>query len=206
MTYKETRPIILIGGASCTGKSTLASDLSKHLNLPWCSTDQFRQIMKFIGDPDKAPYIFDSSNHTAESYHKKYSAQDIINIDYQQSLELWPHLKEFLKDDWSWKEGFIVEGVNITPKIVKENLHDMPNVKILFLVDESEKRTRETVYRRGVWDDADTYPDHVKENEIKWVTLAMEQIKQDCKRLGLPCLSISKDDKDLEKALTLLKL
>lgn len=205
-SFLETRPIVLIGGAPTTGKSTLASRLSKHLGLPWGSTDQFREIMKYIGDPKKAPMVFDSSNHTAESYHEAYTAQDIINNDTQQSIEMWPYLKDFLKTDYSWTEGFILEGVNILPQIIANDLPNLKNIKALFIIDEDMKRARDVIYSRGIWYAADTYPDHVKEKELLWVELATRLMKEDCKKHNLPCLSIEKSENDLARALALLGL
>ena len=156
MSFEKTRPVILIGGPPATGKSTIATNLSKHLGIPWVSTDQFRTFLQYIGDPEKAPALFETGDHTAESYHAKYGAQDIINHDLEQTKEIWPYIKDFIENDWSWTEGFIIEGVNIIPEVIADDLKNMPNLRAVFIIDENAQRTKETIYKRGIWAPADT--------------------------------------------------
>jgi 2-phosphoglycerate kinase len=51
----EKRQIILIGGAPTVGKTSIAKLLSKHLGIPWISTDMIREIMRGTVDNEELP-------------------------------------------------------------------------------------------------------------------------------------------------------
>ena len=53
-----SKQIILIGGMPTGGKTTIAKNLSKQLNLPWISTDQVGQIMREVATREKHPKLF----------------------------------------------------------------------------------------------------------------------------------------------------
>lgn len=52
------------------------------------------------------------------------------------------------------------------------------------IVDKNKERTRKVVFERGLWDDAGSYPDSVKEIEVEWATLFNEFIRQESSKYG----------------------
>ena len=63
-------------------------------------------------------------------------------------------------------------------------------IKTIFLVDEDIERVRKTIYTRGLWDDADKYPDSVKDKEVEWVIAFNEYIKTEAKKYNFPVVDI----------------
>lgn len=200
------KTIILIGGAPTTGKSTLARALSAHLGLPWISTDQIRAVMKSVARAEDFPHLHNATGHTAETFLTTFSVEDIARMEMEQGHDTWVGIKAFIEGDSTWRQGFIIEGVNILPALVARDFKDHKNIKPLFLVDDNEDRTRKVVFTRGLWDDADKYPDTHKEKEVQWALLFGRQLRAAADEYKYPVLEINKNDNDLKTALGLLGL
>lgn len=201
---KESKKIILIGGAPTMGKSTLASILSKRLDIPWISTDQFREIMKTVARREDSPEIFSSDGYTAEKFLAEFSAEEIVTKEMEQGREVWKGVKRFIDKDYVWEYGFIIEGVHILPHLVKKDFTGNEDVKSVFLVDEDADRIRKVVFTRGLWDDAETYADDVKEKEVEWASLFSHKVKAEAEECGLPCIETKKDDDDVNSVMEAL--
>lgn len=201
------KTVILIGGAPGTGKSTLAKGLSRHLSLPWISTDQLRGIVRDYATRDKYPdLLLPEDCNTAELFLTKFTAEEIARMEYQQAYDVWPAVEHVVTEDYAWKEGVIVEGVNIIPELLAKISKDTIDIHAIFLIDEDHDRLKEVVYGRGIWDKADTYSDDLKPKEIEWVSIFTRMLKESAKRHGFISLEVQKDENDIEKALEVLKL
>lgn len=163
--------IILIGGAPTTGKSTMAHQLSTRLHMPWISTDQIRRMLRSVARKEDYPKLFDAQNLTAEEFLTQYSVEEIVERKFAQAHDVWPGIYALTKDDYVWKNGFIIEGINIIPELVHKSFATNKKIHPLFLIDEDEDRMRDVVYTRGLWDGANTYSDDVKEKEVEWASL-----------------------------------
>lgn len=88
------RKVILIGGAPTTGKSTMASLLAKHFNLPWISTDQIRDVMRLVASREKYPKLFNPEGYNAEKFLTEFSAEEIARMEFEQGEAAWIGIKE----------------------------------------------------------------------------------------------------------------
>lgn len=198
------RKIILIGGMPTAGKTTIAKQVSQHFNLPYISTDQIRIIMQSIADSNKYPFLLSSAGYSAEEFLEKYSAEEIAHMEYEQGKEVWLGVKYFIEKDWVWRNGCVIEGVNVLPSLIDEIDQEQIDVSAIFLSDIDHERIKNVVYTRGLFDDAKTYSDHVKDKEIEWVKLFDEKIRSDAKTHNYPVVDINKDSSDIVVVLKLL--
>lgn len=113
------RRVVLIGGAPAVGKSTLAGFVAARLSVPWVSTDQIRNIMRTVADPTRLPTLFSPAAHSAEVYYAEFSTERLIEVEIAQSEAAWTSVRAFIRDDYTWTEGFVVEGVNILPRLCR---------------------------------------------------------------------------------------
>ena len=112
------RTIILIGGTPTVGKSTIASLLSNRLQIPWISTDQTRDIMQAVADEKKYPDLYNDAGYSAETFLTTFSAEEIAELEIKQGIAAWPGNKKLIEGDYTWRDGFIFEGVGIIPELL----------------------------------------------------------------------------------------
>lgn len=195
--------VIFIGGAPTTGKSTVAKDLSKHLGIPWISTDQIREVVRTFSDRNTNPKLFTPEGYTAERFLTEFSAEEIVKMEMEQGDAVWSGVMTFIENSYPWKD-FIIEGVGVLPHLIAKDFSNDEHVKAVFLVDEDTDRIRNVVFTRGLWDDAHTYSDDVKEKEVEWALLFSHKLKVEIEKYGYPWIEVKKDENDLQTVLKTL--
>lgn len=204
------RMIILIGGMPTTGKTTLARELSQKLALPWLSTDQTRLVIQGVADPKQYPQLLSAYGLSAAEFFQRFSPEEIAEREYMHGIETWPGNKKLIEDDFTWREGFILEGVNILPSLLP-SLQTSSDVRPLFLTDEGDDALRKAIFSRGLYADADTYDDTyddtLKECEIIWARLFDQRIQAEAQQYGYPVVRVQKDNEiDMPNVLSALGL
>ncbi|AKM84209.1 TPA: hypothetical protein DCZ46_03945 [Candidatus Campbellbacteria bacterium] len=202
----KTKKIILIGGAPTTGKSTMAALVAKHLNLPWISTDQIRETMRLVARREDYPKLFNIEGYDAQKFLTEFSASEIADIELEQSEAVWVGIKKFIENDYTWKKGFVMEGVGILPHLVAKDFSNNKEITSVFLVDEDADRIKDVIYNRGLWDDAKKYSDDLKPKEIEWVLDFSHKLRAEAEKYGYPTIEVQKKDTDLQAVLSTIAL
>ena len=142
--------IILIGGASGVGTSSMAFELASRLRLKnLISTDMIREVMRKIVSKELSPVIHKSSFDAHESVRTPsiridsviegfISHVDVVNVGIEAIIER------------SAKEGIstIIEGVHIVPGFIREDLMENNNIIMFTLTVDDEKAHRQRFYSR----------------------------------------------------------
>lgn len=142
--------IILIGGASGVGTSSMAFELANRLRLKnIISTDMIREVMRKIVSKELSPVIHKSSFDAHESIRTPsiridsviegfISHVDVVNVGIEAIIER------------SIKEGIstIIEGVHIVPGFIKKDLIDNNNIIIFTLTVDDEESHKQRFYSR----------------------------------------------------------
>ncbi|SDA37885.1 2-phosphoglycerate kinase [Methanobrevibacter millerae] len=142
--------IILIGGASGVGTSSMAFELANRLGLKnIISTDMIREVMRKIVSKDLNPVIHKSSFDAYESIRTPairvdaviegfISHVDVVNVGVEAIIER------------SLKEGIsvIIEGVHVVPGFIREDLIKKDNVIMLILTVDDEETHKQRFYTR----------------------------------------------------------
>jgi 2-phosphoglycerate kinase len=201
----------LIGGAPTVGKSTVAAGLAAHLGLPWISTDQIRDIMRTVADRRAHPKLFNPPGPTgvpydAEGFYKSFSAEEIVAIEIGQGEAAWTGIKAMIDRDYTWPQGFVVEGVNLLPHLIKRDFTGAGEVRTVFVTESDPARIRDVIFTRGIWDDAARYPDTVKAQELAWILRYDAWLREQALAHGFPVVALNKDGRDLGLILEALKL
>lgn len=160
--------------------------------------------MKSAIDPSSNSVLNGSIDLTAEDYFRKFTPKQIAQMEYKQGVATWPGISFMINDDWTWRDGFILEGVNVLPKLVSKEQIRNSNLQAIFLSDRDTLRTKEIIYTRGLYDKADSYPDALKERELEWVKIFDEIILKEAKKYHQPVVEIDKNSNDLTKILEIL--
>ena len=142
--------IILIGGASGVGTSSMAFELANRLRLKnLISTDMIREVMRKIVSKELSPVIHKSSFDAYESIRTPsiridsviegyISHVDVVNVGIEAIIER------------SVKEGIstIIEGVHIVPGFIKDELIEDNNIIMFTLTVEDEEAHKQRFYSR----------------------------------------------------------
>lgn len=204
---RDIEKVILIGGAPTVGKSYTTREISRRLNLPWISTDTIRAQMRKIVSKEHFPNLFKFSEPTVDMgirYLSNNTAEQIVDDQNRESLDVWKGIKALIDTDFVWR-SFIIEGVAIIPKFVKNFTKKQENVISIFLVDNNKKHIEETIYNRGLWDTTDKYPKEMKKKEVEWVMSFNGWLKKEAKRYGLEIVEVGDRKKYLYKIESIIK-
>ena len=142
--------IILIGGASGVGTSSMAFELANRLRLKnLISTDMIREVMRKIVSKDLSPVIHKSSFDAYESIRTPsiridsviegfVSHVDVVNVGIEAIIER------------SVKEGIstIIEGVHVVPGFIREDLMENNNIIEFILTVDDEEAHKQRFYSR----------------------------------------------------------
>lgn len=185
---------LLIGGAPCAGKSTVAKSLATEKNISWISTDHIRgAVQKKTGAAHHYPWLFSTGTISAEDFWKGHQPKDVLQLEIEQGRELWSTLKKTIHE----KQYGILEGVSILPELVWRDFGE--TIRAIFIIDPNEDRVRETINTRGLWGDATTYADWIKPKEVEWVMLHNQWLRAELKKYPYPLVEVGDRDKLIEQ-------
>lgn len=142
--------IILIGGASGVGTSSMAFELANRLRLKnLISTDMIREVMRKIVSKELSPVIHKSSFDAYESIRTPsiridsviegfISHVDVVNVGIEAIIER------------SVKEGIstIIEGVHVVPGFIRKELIEENDIVIFTLTVDDEEAHKQRFYSR----------------------------------------------------------
>jgi len=142
--------IILIGGASGVGTSSMAFELANRLRLKnLISTDMIREVMRKIVSKELSPVIHKSSFDAYEAIRTPsiridsviegfISHVDVVNVGIEAIIER------------SVKEGIstIIEGVHVVPGFIRRDLMENNNIIMFTLTVEDDEAHKQRFYSR----------------------------------------------------------
>ena len=142
--------IVLIGGASGVGTSSMAFELASRLGIKnLISTDMIREVMRKIVSKELSPVIHKSSFDAYESIRTPsiridnviegfVSHVDVVNVGVEAIIER------------SVKEGIstIIEGVHIVPGFIREDLMKNNNIIMFTLTVDDPESHKQRFYSR----------------------------------------------------------
>lgn len=144
---ESTEPIVvLIGGATGVGTSTLAADVARRLNIQSViGTDSIREVLRRAISPDLLPILHKSSFEiTREDLRVPVEEDPVVFGFRQQAVQVAVGVEAVV--DRGLKEGtnLVVEGVHLVPEIILSRYQDHPNVcpLVVYLSDEHVHRSR----------------------------------------------------------------
>ncbi len=144
---ESTEPIVvLIGGATGVGTSTLAADVARRLNIQSViGTDSIREVLRRAISPDLLPILHKSSFEiTHEDLRVPVEEEPVVFGFRQQAVQVAVGVEAIV--DRGLKEGtnLVVEGVHLVPEIILGRYRDHPNVcaLVVHLSDEHVHRSR----------------------------------------------------------------
>ena len=136
--------LILICGVPGTGKTTLASHLSKLFEIDQViSTDFIREVSKSMSTPEQNPFLF-SVTHEAWKYFGEKTQKNIILGAVSHAESIFSQIIYLINKSKQEGRDLIIEGVHLMPQILdyipKENSEII--YIYLYLEDKNEHFSR----------------------------------------------------------------
>jgi 2-phosphoglycerate kinase len=133
--------VILIGGATGTGKSTVATEMAYKLGIPrLTSTDSIRQTLRAFFSPEFMPTIHRSSFSAGEAMP---GADDPLIAGFlEQSrnvlVGVQASIDRALQEGWS----IIVEGVHLVPGLLPVEVGDAVVCPFVLSIEDEDEHAR----------------------------------------------------------------
>ncbi len=143
--------VILIGGSSGTGTSSIAFEVAHRLGIRhMISTDMIREVMRKTSSPELLPTIYESSYTAYRSLRIPTPPElDEVLIGFRDHVDTVSVGVEAVIER-SITEGIsiVIEGVHIVPGFIREDLVSRSNVQMFVLTLEDEEVHKGRFYSR----------------------------------------------------------
>src|SRR5215208_6815457 len=144
--FKKDAIVVLLGGATGVGTSTLAADVARRLNIQSViGTDSIREVLRRAISPDLLPILHKSSYEIKREDVRVPVEEEPVLFGFREQASRVAVGVEAIVDR-GLKEGtnLVIEGVHLVPEVILERYRDHPNVcpLVVYLSDEHVHRSR----------------------------------------------------------------
>lgn len=146
--------VVLIGGATGVGTSTLAADVARRLNIQSViGTDSIREVLRRAISPDLLPMLHKSSyGIKREDLRVPVAEEDRVLYGYRaQASQVSVGVEAIVERGLKEGTNLVIEGVHLAPEILLHRYLDHPNVcsLVVYLSDERTHQDRFQVRALG---------------------------------------------------------
>ena len=177
--------VILIGGTSHAGKSTLAQSIGRTLGWDCISTDR---LARHPGRPWKTAQKAVSS-HVADHY-SLLSAEDLLADVLRHYQTMWPGISDIIRRhvDGSSVEGLVLEGSALWPKSAAS--FRGKSVRAVWLTAHDDF-LRQRIYAESRFDEATDQEKALIEKFLARTLLYNQRMMEEVGRLGLTSINVA---------------
>jgi len=188
--------VLIIGGASGTGKSTIAYALAKHYGISVLEFDDIKRTVEtMVNKSAETKKLFPAIHDPDGDNWQNLGIEWNVNWLKAVSMEMEEFLVELVNRHVDEDIPFIIEGDFILPEPVKPLLGE--KVKALFVQEaDAEQITRNYQAREG--GDAQSLRAEISVTYNNW-------LKKSCEDLGIHLLESRPWDSALQRAIELLE-
>ncbi|MGH2551314.1 MAG: hypothetical protein ACRDHN_18150, partial [Thermomicrobiales bacterium] len=194
--------VLLIGGASGSGKSYLAHQLGRKLGIPWIQVDDLRLALQFGGlvDPEVHSGLF--SFLKRRDPHDA-SLEELVARHATIARMMAPAIEIVIDHHVTTNSPIIIEGDGIAPELLVRRSGS--KVRGFYLEPSDGAELAQNLAERERGSHARN-PNHEMHEEVEqvWMRLAwahQQWLSQEARRLGVPLLSTSPRVTLVERAL-----
>ncbi len=184
MTNAPARPwqVLLLGGPSGTGKSSVAYRLARHFDVPLTEVDDFQVLLEHMTTPEQQPALHFWRTHPDPG---RLTAEEIIRQGLTIGPVMAPGLEAVIANHLDSQGPLVLEGDFIHPALAAQTAFGgLPNagqVRALFLIEEDEQQLLANFNQR----EPDQGPQTVR---ARVSGLYGQWLNQEAQRYNLPVL------------------
>ncbi|ACV25260.1 2-phosphoglycerate kinase [Methanocaldococcus fervens] len=197
------RPIvILIGGASGVGTSTIAFEIASRLGIPSViGTDSIREVMRKVISRELIPTLYESS-YTAWKVLRENEDGNIYIKGFERHSEAVLTGVEGVIDRCLIEgQSVIMEGTHLIPTLLKDKYLENPNVVFIMLTIYDEKLHKMRFYARGR---VSSRPTERYLKYFKIIRMINDYMVETAKKKGIPVVENIKISKTVDNCLNII--
>jgi 2-phosphoglycerate kinase len=190
--------VLLVGGASGTGKSSLAAPLARRLGVSLVEVDDFQLVLEATLPPEQLPLLHFWRDHREEfdAWGDDQRVQHFVEVCEDVFR---PGIEAVIGARLELGVPVVVEGDFLLPQwVTAENFGGQPNegrVRALFVTEDDEQQLLANF--------------HEREREVQEVRAHASHVldgwlRRECERWGVPTVAARPWDTVVERALALL--
>lgn len=197
--------VILIGSASGIGKSTIAAELAKTLNIKHLiESDFIRAVVRGIIGKEYAPALHSSSYDAYKNLRNKnrYNSYDeLVSAGFDEHASyVIPALEKIIQRAITDYDDIIIEGVHLVPGLINtEQFKDYANIYFFILSSDEESHKERFVKRAIQIHRGGKQLDFFKENRI-----IHNHLLTQAKANGVNVINSESIEKTLDKILSII--
>jgi 2-phosphoglycerate kinase len=174
--------VLLIGGASGTGKTSVSYRLAQYFGVGITEVDDFQVILEHMTTPEQQP-VLHYWRTLPEGVH--LTPEEIVAHTLKVCHVMAPAIELVIANHLESQAPIVLEGDFILPELaVQETFRDMPNeggVRALFIDESDEAQIVQNYLQREPEQGPQTYRARVSVFYNQW-------LKQEAERLGVPVI------------------
>ncbi|MBR4448148.1 3H domain-containing protein [Methanobrevibacter sp.] len=197
--------VILIGSASGIGKSTIAAELAKKLNIKHLvESDFLRAVVRGIIGNEYAPALHSSSYDAYKHIRNKNrytSYDDLVSAGFDDHASyVIPAIEKVIQRAITDYDDIIIEGVHLVPGLINtEQFEEDANIYFFVLSSDEESHKERFVKRAVQIHRGGKQLDFFKENRI-----IHDHLLTQAEENNVPIINTESIDKTLEKILSII--
>lgn len=174
--------ILLIGGASGVGKTSISYRIAHHYGVGITEVDDFIEVLKRMTTPEQQPVIhyWDSRDP-----NEPVTVEEILENGLDIGQVMMPALEAVIANHIDTNVPIVLEGDFILPVLaVQPSFGDFPNtghVKAVFIYEPDEAQIVVNYLQREPHEGPQEFRAHVSWLKNEW-------LKEEAERLGVPVL------------------
>lgn len=197
--------VILIGSASGIGKSTIASELAKQLNIKHLiESDFIRAVVRGIIGKEYAPALHSSSYDAYKNLRNSAnfeSYEDLVSAGFDEHASyVIPGLEKIIQRAITDYDDIIIEGVHLVPGLIDlEQFTDYAKIYFFVLSSDEESHKERFVKRAIQIHRGGKQLDFFSENRI-----IHNHLLHKAEINNVPIINTESIDKSIEQILTII--
>lgn len=197
--------VVVIGGPSMVGKSSVARAIASQLGYGCISTDDIGLAIKSVTTSDTHPRAHAMDGIDLFDYYQSHSSHEMLEEGMRFHDEIWPGIEASIRAHASCSFPIVYEGWAMWPERVGKLLSEHDNVDAIWLTasdDLLSERVRATNRPYQTDSDKKLMVEKYLPRNIKYNRLMLDAVKQ----LGLRYIEVDVSDSVDDIASTILAM
>lgn len=184
---KKKPIILLIGGSTGSGKSSISVELAHRLGITTViSTDTIREIMRYTVSKKLIPSLHSSSYLAWRKLAIKTDSDPVIFGFKEQAAKIKVGVTGIIERAIKEKSSVIINGVHILPSMIRARDYPKANIQMAFIYLSDEEKHKQRFYYREESGEIREASKYIK--NFEYIRKIQDYLVGETKKSKHPCL------------------